>query len=521
MVISNLDPDESNTDNNQAHNDFGVPVELLGFSTEVETDGTVLIRWQTASETINKGWNIWRRPFAGNPSEKEKINKNLIKGAGTTPFGEVYEFVDDTVNSRLPYAYTLEWISTNGKVERSKEILIGKQIGNFHTALTEENPDILARNSESGIRPAEKAETNWRTEEHSADYLIIVPGILKDAIKPLANFRKSHGHKVEIVSLEDIYALFPNFTGEKAIRRFIRFVYNHWSVPRLRYVLLVGDAVMTKDGKQRISQGLLPTFVRKMPGVGLIPTDYPYACLADNDSIPELVVGRLPASSTSDVRSMVKKIIRNDNSPATSRVAIFANGDYVKPGDEYAETSSEAIIRDFCEGSFDIIRIYTMPMAESLQQYQGTADDLAVMLRRGCSWVEFKGHGAASLWAGLLDARRATTIRTLDQLPIINSVSCFTGFFADPNQRVCMAEALLRNPFGGAVAYIGNTGHGMLYTGHDFSNALWDQLKGEVTIGDAVFNAKKRLAEKGGDKGFLHSINLFGDPLTKVRFRRQ
>ena len=51
---------------------------------------------------------------------------------------------------------------------------------------------------------------------------------------------------------------------------------------------------------------------------------------------------------------------------------------------------------------------------------------------------------------------------------------------------------LLRNPFGGSVAYIGNTGHGMLFTGHDFSSALWEQvLDGEVTVGDAVFNAKK------------------------------
>ena len=85
---------------------------------------------------------------------------------------------------------------------------------------------------------------------------------------------------------------------------------------------------------------------------------------------------------------------------------------------------------------------------------------------------------------------------------------------------MCMAEALLRNPVGGAVAYIGNTGHGMLFTGHDFSSAVWGLLtstEAPQTVGNAVSDAKKMMAEQGGDAGFLHSINLFGDPALRVR----
>lgn len=515
VVISNSDPEESNTDNNDACSDYALPVELSAFSTMKQVDGTVLIRWQTASETLNEGWNILRRP-AGSKGAWEKLNTNNIVGAGTAPFGETYEFIDDTAKPKINYFYALEWISTKGKVERSPEVLLGDRLGDFIEAQTEEtklDADAISINTSD-----DGADTNWRTAYNSADYVIITPRALVPAVRELAEFRRHQGRQVKIVAVEDIYALFPKFSGEKAIRQFLMFAYNHWAPPKLRYVLLVGDAVMTSDYNQTIYRGLLPTFIRKMPGVGFIPTDYPYACLTGADHVPELVVGRLPVRSPAELKSMVKKIIRHELSPPNRNV-VFANGDYVVPGDEYAETSSEAIISDFCEDVYDVTRIYTMPVADSLQQYQGGADDLAAVFKEGCSWLEFRGHGAASLWAGLLGAKGAKTI-TNSQLPIVTSVSCFTGFFTDPKNRMCMAEALLKNPVGGAVAYLGNTGHGMVFAGHDFSVDLWENLNdGNITIGDAVFNAKKSLAEKRGDRGFLHSINLFGDPTTTIKLK--
>lgn len=515
VTINNSDPAETITDNNEAHSDYALPVELMAFSTRKQANGNVLIRWQTASETMNAGWNILRRP-AKSKNDWQKVNTPLIAGAGTAPFGKTYEFIDHTTRRLITYYYTLEWISTNGKVERSDEVLLGDRFGNFIEAQTEETEldgDAISINkSDDGV------DANWRTAYNSADYVIITPRALVPAVRELAEFRRHQGRQVKIVPIEDIYALYPEFSGEKAIRHFLLFAYNHWAPPKLRYVLLAGDAVMTSNDNQAIYKGILPTFVRKMPGLGFIPTDYPYACLTGADSVPELVVGRLPARSPVVLKSMVKKIIRHELSPPNRKV-VFANGDYVVPGDEYAETSSEALIRDFCEDVFDVTRIYTMPVAASLQPYQGGADDLAAVFEDGCGWLEFRGHGAASLWAGLLEARSAKIIAN-SQLPIVTSVSCFTGFFTDPNNRMCMAEALLKNPVGGAVAYLGNTGHGMVFAGHDFSVALWEELNdGNITIGDAVFNAKKSLAEKRGDRGFLHSINLFGDPATKVKIR--
>ena len=50
------------------------------------------------------------------------------------------------------------------------------------------------------------------------------------------------------------------------------------------------------------------------------------------------------------------------------------------------------------------------------------------------------------------------------------------------------------------------------------SMAMWEELTSAevVTLGDALFRAKRRVAAQGGDANFLNSVNLFGDPAMRV-----
>ena len=67
------------------------------------------------------------------------MNEYLVPGAGSAPFGETYEFVDST--GRKSDCYMLEWISFDGKVERSPEIGVGHQTGSFLTNVEEKHED--------------------------------------------------------------------------------------------------------------------------------------------------------------------------------------------------------------------------------------------------------------------------------------------------------------------------------------------------------------------------------------------
>lgn len=515
VKISNTIPQDSNALNNSAYTDFALPIELMGVSTRRVGDTKVLITWQTASETQNREWHILRRN-THESSQWSIVNHDPIPGAGTAPFGKKYQYVDRTVLPNALYEYKLEWVSSDGQSESSDAILLDETVGGFMAPSKEKVMIRHTMDRSKIVYDVFGIESLSRGK--SADYLIIAPSILKNAAIALAQYRNDNGHKSEIITAEDIYAAFPSdMPRERAIRAFLIHAYHHWPEPKLRYVLLIGDAILFSDGTQISSEVLLPTFAIDVESVGLIPTDHPYACVNGSDAIPELSIGRLPVRSSEELTHVMNKIIQYEAS-ASSKTVIFANGDYVMPGDEYSEIMSETIIQDFCKDLYNVERIYTTPVSDELSPYVGGPQQLMDLLDQGSSWCEYRGHGSGSDWAGLLNTEDALNLSTNAPLPIVMSTSCYTASFADANDRLSMAEALVKNPQGGSVAYIGNTGHGMVFSGYFFSKLVWDQINDHKKIlGDILTDAKVQLVVDGGGEGFLHSINLLGDPATIVK----
>jgi hypothetical protein len=91
--------------------DFGsVPVELVSFS--ASTEGTdIRLAWLTATETNNLGFDLERRPEAG---EWQVIAFVAGKGTITTP--TTYEYLDRSLQAGT-YEYRLKQIDTNGSFE--------------------------------------------------------------------------------------------------------------------------------------------------------------------------------------------------------------------------------------------------------------------------------------------------------------------------------------------------------------------------------------------------------------------
>lgn len=81
------------------------------------TDSEILVTWETASETDNLGYNLWRGTSPDAPGEQ--LNEELIlsqsPGGGQ---GAFYEWLDDEGMPGTSYYYWLEAVSTQGTMTR-------------------------------------------------------------------------------------------------------------------------------------------------------------------------------------------------------------------------------------------------------------------------------------------------------------------------------------------------------------------------------------------------------------------
>jgi hypothetical protein len=92
-------------------------VELISFEA-FENDDKVLLKWETASEKNNAGFNILRSTV--NDGEFVKINKELIQ---TNDKG-IYKFIDEDVELGKVYYYILQSVDINGEIKSHKTISV-------------------------------------------------------------------------------------------------------------------------------------------------------------------------------------------------------------------------------------------------------------------------------------------------------------------------------------------------------------------------------------------------------------
>lgn len=96
--------------------EYVVPVELTSFT--VNTNGTdAELKWTTATETNNKGFDIERASSSTTPVQ-EWVNVGFVPGFGTTTEPKSYSFVDSKLSSGK-YIYRLKQIDYDGSFSYS------------------------------------------------------------------------------------------------------------------------------------------------------------------------------------------------------------------------------------------------------------------------------------------------------------------------------------------------------------------------------------------------------------------
>ncbi len=148
-----------------------------------------------------------------------------------------------------------------------------------------------------------------------ADVLYLAPAAFPSALAPLAARRQAQGHKVAVIDVQAIYNAWSyGQVSPDAIRAFLRYAAATWPhAPRA--VTLVGDGTADpRDYSARHSPNIIPPYLAMVdPWVGETACETCYAQLDGDgplaDALPDLMLGRLPVKSATELQALVAKII--------------------------------------------------------------------------------------------------------------------------------------------------------------------------------------------------------------------
>ena len=392
----------------------------------------------------------------------------------------------------------------------------------FQDEIYQEHTEYIALASDRKKAPLSismDTPSHWRSPEWGADYLLITHEHFYETSERLARFRRSQGLQVEQVDVQDLYDEFNHgIISPEAIRRFLQYAYAHWD-PAPTYAVLIGDG--TWDYKNSIHRGhnFIPVPMVQTYKWGSAATDHIYALVSGDDLLPDLLVGRLPVSTNTELEPILDKIIQYESQPQMGRwrgKALFIGG----AGSQFRD-QCEGLISDFVPPEFDVARLYLDKNAP--KAYFGGTQDLIDTIDEGISLITFLGHGGGAIWsdASLMRFGDVKRLHNGLKLPFILSFTCFTGAFDEA--RGSLGEEFLAAANKGAIAFLGSSGLGWVWNDYWFAQSLMIALFQEehATLGSSVAAGKIDFLSKHAGAtahDIVHLFSLLGDPATRLSF---
>ncbi len=339
------------------------------------------------------------------------------------------------------------------------------------------------------LRPASRVDL---ASLAGVTYLAIAPAAFQPALQPLLDHRQGQGLTAAAVTPQAVYDTFGGGRPDPdAIRALAQ------QLPDLRYLLLVGDASVEPggyDGEAGALQVVTP-FTRTTI-LGETPAD---ALLGiDGEGRPAVAVGRFPVESAAEVTALVEKTLRWETGDATP-APLLLNDD--EP--EFVALLDE--IAPLIPGGETVPRI---DMGDA-----GSREELLEALNRGPTWLNYSGHGSLTRLGdeGILTVEDGAVLKE----PLLGVAwTCLAAYFAHPTQ-ISMVETWLRQPQGGAVAFLGPVGETMTFEQQPFAEAFYRALEeeGGGRLGDAWLAA---LQSAGGSDDVRWGFVILGDPALRI-----
>lgn len=358
---------------------------------------------------------------------------------------------------------------------------------------------VLAMTLLVALLPAARGQ-----EASDTDYLVLVPRAAKKAVEPLLAHRAAEGLRVRLSVVED--ALGASRDPHATLRELVRAV-------RPRFLLIAADT------------DAVPAFE-----VAEVATDRPYGDL-DGDGLPEVSIGRLPASDPEALGRMVARTIayERDRAPGAwqKQCALVAGEGRFGPAvDALIENLFQRVVARQIPSRFDVDLTYANPRSTFCYPFAGFADRVVERMNEGALVMAYVGHGDVrsvdDLTAPGADGKTveypvldATHVPRIDsaEAPIMVAIACWTGRY-EGRQR-CIGEELLATGRG-PVAFFGSSrvSHPVpnALLGISLIGALFEDAPGgdryDDRLGPRLDRARRALVAPEGDDPLRAEITL-------------
>ncbi|MEO0233893.1 MAG: C25 family cysteine peptidase [candidate division WOR-3 bacterium] len=404
------------------------------------------------------------------------------------------------------------------KSKSNDKVFVSGYVNNFYY----ENGKIFRRKGKLVIF-FKTVGLNKTTTKSKNEFLIITADSLKSYWTDYVNLKKEYN--VNIVGVSEIFSLYPAKTKGEAIREFIKTSYETGS---LTGVLLGGDV------------DVIPPFYVQLiitPQLSAsdqtIPTDKFFSCLDgypnfvndtlfDNgDSIdlaPDILIGRVPVKTSSDIANFIQKVIKFEN--LINDTILFA-ASFLDPNTDGSQ-NIENMIKNIP------IKNPTIKLYESSNNLSSFS--FIENINKSPYLISHDGHGNYSVIQTGIDYTSRSNFDTLKNTnPVLMySLSCLSAAY----DYDCVAEHFILSPNGGGY-YIGNSRYGW-YTPYFagfgtgdilnytfFKNILNNYNNPSLSLNETSLNFIDEIRLKNDWRWQFYTLNYFGDPLLNLKTNKQ
>ncbi|MCF7912461.1 MAG: T9SS type A sorting domain-containing protein [Candidatus Cloacimonetes bacterium] len=282
--------------------------------------------------------------------------------------------------------------------------------------------DRLFRNTVVNYESAHRVE---EFQQPCILYIYYNNNTVEGYLQYLVDWRREKGFEVHTASTSE--------TGNSAanIQNYIEDAYEEWDNPP-EYICLVGDG----NGSYNI-----PCF-----WIDTGETDNNFVLLEGSDILPDASIGRLPFSTTTELATIVTKIINYEKDPYMGNTNWYNRalmvGDPTTSGTSCVDT--KLIVDDMMS--------YTAPNIDPINVFSGNySSQIASNINQGCVYFNYRGHGDFSGWS----TYAIDGLSNGWMLPVVVFLTCGTGSYASYSD--CMSERFLKvgstsNPKGAVAA---------------------------------------------------------------------
>ncbi|MBN1770662.1 MAG: hypothetical protein JXB32_05330 [Deltaproteobacteria bacterium] len=380
--------------------------------------------------------------------------------------------------------------------------------------LSDSDSDVIAEGESSFAAAYDSAMVNYaelrdmagpvRPDPDRVRYLVIVADAFDEAVQPLLKLKDGQFLRTKRTLLGEVV---PERSSEKnvdaqKIKDHIRAVYEDQGI---EYVLLVGDV---ED---------IPMYEETMPGSWEpVVGDYWYSCLAGDDLLPEVAVGRLVGKTPEEISAQVAKIVAYETgdrfAPWRQKVLLVTHKQEAPK--KYTQCSES--IRTGRYG-------YPASFVTLYGHEDHTNQELIDRLNSGVGIVNYRGHGSETAWTGWNDddfAFGSLESANAGRTPVVFSIACLTGKLSESGET--LAEAMTKRPDGGAVAFLGATAPSWTLPNHDYDRQLFRSIldRGIRQIGKlSNVAAVETMTQWGNDQNAVENVKMYfwlGDPSLDV-----